>query len=41
MSWLILGEVPGLIAVVGGALCLVGVAIARRATRARAGGLSG
>lgn len=41
MSWLILGEVPGLIAVVGGALCLVGVAIARRAPRARAGGLSG
>src|SRR5436190_22341480 len=30
-SWLILGEVPGLIAVLGGALCLVGVAIARKA----------
>ena len=30
MSWLILGEVPGMIAVLGGALCLVGVAIARR-----------
>jgi len=30
MSWLILGEVPGLIAVLGGALCLVGVVIARR-----------
>src|SRR5258705_8434969 len=31
MSWLILGEVPGLIALLGGALCLVGVAIARKA----------
>src|SRR5216117_474649 len=31
LSWLILGEVPGLIAVLGGALCLVGVAIARKA----------
>ena len=30
MSWLILGEVPGLIAVLGGLLCLVGVVIARR-----------
>jgi drug/metabolite transporter (DMT)-like permease len=30
MSWLILGEAPGVIAVLGGALCLVGVAIARR-----------
>jgi drug/metabolite transporter (DMT)-like permease len=30
MSWLILGEVPGLVAVLGGALCLVGVYIARR-----------
>src|SRR3989442_13391158 len=30
MSWLILGEAPSLIAVLGGALCLVGVAIARR-----------
>jgi drug/metabolite transporter (DMT)-like permease len=31
MSWLILGEVPSAIAVLGGALCLVGVYIARRA----------
>jgi drug/metabolite transporter (DMT)-like permease len=31
MSWLILGEVPSAIAVLGGALCLVGVFIARRA----------
>src|SRR5207247_1363874 len=30
MSWAILGEVPGAIAVLGGALCLLGVAIARR-----------
>ena len=30
MSWLILGEAPGLIAVLGGALCLFGVAIARK-----------
>lgn len=31
MSWLILGEVPSVIAVLGGAVCLVGVYIARRA----------
>src|SRR6266566_3310992 len=31
MSWLILGEVPSLIALLGGALCLVGVAITRKA----------
>ena len=31
MSWMILGEVPRLIAVLGGALCLVGVYIARKA----------
>jgi drug/metabolite transporter (DMT)-like permease len=30
MSWLILGEVPGLVAVLGGALCFVGVYITRR-----------
>jgi drug/metabolite transporter (DMT)-like permease len=36
MSWLILGEVPTLIAVLGGALCLVGVAIARKAPAVRA-----
>ncbi len=33
MSWLILGEVPALIAVLGGALCLVGVYVARREPR--------
>ncbi len=31
MSWLMLGEVPPLIAVLGGGLCLVGVYVARRA----------
>jgi drug/metabolite transporter (DMT)-like permease len=30
MSWLMLGEVPRLIAVLGGALCLVGVYVARK-----------
>jgi len=30
ISWLILGEAPGVIAVLGGAVCLVGVMIARR-----------
>jgi drug/metabolite transporter (DMT)-like permease len=29
MSWLILEEVPGMVAVLGGALCLVGVYVAR------------
>ena len=36
MSWLLLGEVPTVIAVLGGALCLVGVAIARKAPAVRA-----
>ena len=36
MSWLILGEEPRPIAILGGALCLVGVAIARRAPAVRA-----
>lgn len=31
MSWAILGEVPGVVAVVGGGLCLVGVVLARKA----------
>jgi drug/metabolite transporter (DMT)-like permease len=30
MSWLILGEVPKVVAILGGALCLVGVIVARR-----------
>ncbi len=34
MSWLILGEVPGVIAIGGGALCLVGVYIARKEAHA-------
>lgn len=36
MSWLILGEAPSAIAVLGGVLCLVGVAIARKAPAVRA-----
>ena len=36
MSWLMLGEAPSAIAVLGGALCLVGVAIARKASAVRA-----
>ncbi len=36
MSWLILGEVPSVIAVLGGTLCLVGVYIARRVPKAEA-----
>jgi len=36
MSWLILGEVPTVVAVLGGALCLVGVVIARKAPTVRA-----
>lgn len=32
MSWLILGEVPQLVAILGGALCLGGVIFARRAS---------
>ena len=33
ISWLVLGEIPGVIAVLGGALCLCGVYIARRTPR--------
>src|SRR6266550_1795059 len=36
MSWAILGEVPGAIAVLGGGLCLVGVYVARRQPQAKA-----
>jgi drug/metabolite transporter (DMT)-like permease len=39
MSWLLLGEVPGPLTLVGGALCLAGVAVSRsrgRAARAAA-----
>lgn len=35
MSWLVLGEVPGVLTLVGGVLCLAGVAVSR--SRARAG----
>jgi thiosulfate/3-mercaptopyruvate sulfurtransferase len=36
LGWLLLGEVPPLIAVLGGAVCLLGVAIARRRPVSRA-----
>jgi drug/metabolite transporter (DMT)-like permease len=34
ISWLMLGEVPGVVAMLGGALCFVGVYVARRTPRA-------
>ncbi|MEU6376216.1 DMT family transporter [Streptomyces sp. NPDC046909] len=37
MSWLALGEVPGLLTLAGGALCLAGVAVSRSRSRSRAG----
>ncbi|MGW1560210.1 DMT family transporter [Streptomyces sp. NPDC002144] len=36
MSWLALGEVPGLLTLAGGALCLAGVAVSRSRPRAAA-----
>jgi drug/metabolite transporter (DMT)-like permease len=33
MSWLFLGEIPGLLTLIGGLLCLVGVAVSRRSPR--------
>lgn len=36
MSWLALGEVPGLLTLTGGALCLAGVAVSRSRTRTAA-----
>jgi drug/metabolite transporter (DMT)-like permease len=36
MSWLFLGEVPGLFTLVGGVLCLAGVAVSRSRSRAAA-----
>jgi drug/metabolite transporter (DMT)-like permease len=30
LGWLTLGEVPGVVAIAGGAICLVGVALTRR-----------
>jgi len=33
MSWLFLGEVPGLLTLAGGALCLAGVAVSRAGSR--------
>ena len=40
LSWAMLGETPSVIAVLGGALCLVGVAIARRMPTASDPGLA-
>lgn len=37
MSWLFLGEVPGLLTLLGGALCLAGVAVSRSRAATRAG----
>lgn len=37
MGWLVLGEVPALVAIVGGAVCLLGVALSRRRDRVRLG----
>ncbi|WP_078852093.1 DMT family transporter [Streptomyces sp. NRRL B-3229] len=37
MSWLALGEVPGLLTLAGGALCLAGVAVSRSRARTAAG----
>ncbi|NGN70141.1 DMT family transporter [Streptomyces sp. A7024] len=38
MSWLALGEVPGWLTLLGGALCLAGVAVSRRKRSAKPGG---
>jgi drug/metabolite transporter (DMT)-like permease len=35
MGWLLLDEVPPALAVVGGAVCLAGVALSRRRSRVR------
>ncbi|MFF0792511.1 DMT family transporter [Streptomyces spiralis] len=37
MSWLALGEVPGLLTLAGGVLCLAGVAVSRSRARTRSG----
>ncbi|WP_370869168.1 DMT family transporter [Streptomyces sp. CRCS-T-1] len=41
MSWLFLGEVPGLLTLVGGVLCLAGVAVSRSRSRSRAAARGG
>lgn len=41
MSWAILGQVPGWLALTGGALCLVGVALSRRRSRTPQAGPAG
>lgn len=35
LSWMLLGELPTVLGMVGGALCLIGVALSRRASRPR------
>ncbi|GCA97813.1 DMT family transporter [Mycolicibacterium sp. NCC-Tsukiji] len=37
LAWLVLGEAPAPLAALGGALCLAGVAVTRRAPRRRSG----
>ncbi|WP_151774663.1 DMT family transporter [Streptomyces abyssomicinicus] len=41
MSWVFLGEVPGLVTLAGGALCLAGVAVSRSRPRRAAAGTAG
>ena len=41
MSWLVLGEVPGLLTLAGGALCLTGVAVSRSRARVPAAAETG
>ncbi|MEU0600523.1 DMT family transporter [Streptomyces sp. NPDC006393] len=41
MSWLALGEVPGLLTLAGGVLCLAGVAVSRSRARTRPGSAAG
>ncbi|MQY38843.1 putative amino-acid metabolite efflux pump [Streptomyces sp. RB17] len=41
MSWLVLGEVPGVLTLVGGVLCLAGVAVSRSRTLGRSRRVAG
>jgi drug/metabolite transporter (DMT)-like permease len=36
LAWLLLGETPALLALIGGALCLAGVAVSRSTGRKKA-----
>jgi drug/metabolite transporter (DMT)-like permease len=40
MGWLAFGEVPALVAIIGGAVCLLGVALSRRSNPPKVAGLS-